>query len=80
MVAFIFSEPKAPKGIGYADVEYLGQPSLVPFQYSQILDDKPKKMNKKDDQEFADDLYIPVYTFARPVEVSYTKAYSTGSS
>lgn len=60
--------PKAPKGIGYADVEFLGYPTLIPFQYSQILDDKPKKMNKKEDKEFADDTYIPVYTFARPVK------------
>ena len=50
-------------------MDFLNHPDMWPFQFSQIKGDKPKKMNKKEDKEFADDLYIPVYTFAFPVEV-----------
>jgi len=48
---------------------FFGYPDMFPFQYSQVLKDKAKKMNKKDDKEFEDDHYIPVYTFALPAEV-----------
>eukprot|EP00111_Clytia_hemisphaerica_P019703 TCONS_00058159-protein len=61
-------KPKAPEGIGYSDMDFLNHPDMWPFQFSQVKGDKPKKMNKKDDKEFADDFYIPVYTFAFPVE------------
>lgn len=69
---FLFSyssEPKAPDGLGVADMAFLGHSDMWPFQYSQVLKDKPKKMNKKEDKEFEDDHYIPFYTFALPAEV-----------
>ena len=64
-----YLEPKAPEDIGHSDMNFLGYPEMWPFQFSQVLKDKPIKMNKKDDKEFADDTYIPLYTFALPVEV-----------
>lgn len=61
---------KAPEKIGLAPVEFLGHASMKPFQYSQVLSDKPKKMNK-DEKEYQEKDYIPLYTFALPAKVGF---------
>ena len=50
-------------------MSFLNDLNMWPFQYTQLPKSKPQKMNKKDDKEFEDDEYIPLYTFALPVEV-----------
>lgn len=66
---FVFLEAKCPGKIGLPPVQILGHESMKPFQYSQLLKAKPKKLNK-DEKEFQNNEYVPLYTFSMPAKVN----------
>lgn len=54
-------------------MEFLGHPDMIPPLYSEIPDQKPVKLNKKDekpkDKDYQHDKYVPIYTYAVPCKV-----------
>ncbi|XP_057305066.1 arrestin domain-containing protein 3-like [Hydractinia symbiolongicarpus] len=59
-----------PSKVGPAPMEFLGHPDMIPPLYSEIPDQKPVKLNKKDekpkDKDYQHDKYVPIYTYAVP--------------
>ena len=51
--------------MGPPPVTFLGYPDMAPYMYSQVLDQKPIKLQKGDEKwKYHEKDYVPVYTFS----------------